>query len=362
MNWPSGEPSGAPAAARRSRYWPRGLLACLALGCVPVAHANGDDVSACLNAKEAPAQTIAHCTAAIDAQDLADARRASLYTQRGLARMATRDLERAREDFDAALHLDGNAAWAYNARAVYWMQKGETGRAIGDYERAVQIKPDYAFSWANLGNARLIHGDIDRALADLDEAIRRTPERGEIALTTRGRAHLAKGDYAHALEDFAAALAVNPRHANAVSGLGYVRFCQGDFDAAAVEFGKERKLRHDAESAVDLLLAVRRGGHDGKATLADLIGHDYPSEQGLPPALALFSGAITPDQALQSAEDRDPGAQRQRLCAAAFEVAEWYLLGSDSAAARRYFSTARESCNPSQGEFAAAGAELSRLP
>jgi len=338
------------------------VLVVLALACASVAQADADDAAACMAAKDGPVQTIAHCTTAIDAPDLPDARRATLLTQRGLARMAARDLEHAHEDFDAAVKLDGNAAWAYNARAVYWMQKGEAGKAVGDYERAVQLKPDYAFAWANLGNARLIQGDVDRALADLDEAVRRAPPRLEIVFTTRGRARLAKGDYAHALEDFSAALSANPRHANALSGLAYVHFCQGDFDAAAAKFAQERSVRQDDESAVDLLLAVRRGGHDGKATLAELVGHERPADQGLPPALALFSGAIGPAQVLQSAEDHDPQARRQRHCAAEFALAEWYLLGSDTASARKYFAAARDSCNPAQGEFAAAGAELARLP
>ena len=87
------------------------VLVVLALACASVAQADADDAAACMAAKDGPVQTIAHCTTAIDAPDLPDARRATLLTQRGLARMATRELERAREDFDAALRLDSGAAW-----------------------------------------------------------------------------------------------------------------------------------------------------------------------------------------------------------------------------------------------------------
>ncbi len=338
--------------------WRLGAVVVL-LGVAP-AYGAGDEAAACLQSQAGAAQTITHCTAAMEAKDLSDDRRAALYTQRGLARMASGELDRAREDFDAAIGLDGNSSWAYNARAVSWMQKGEVDRAIPDYERAVQLRPGYAFAWTNLGNARLVRGDIDRALSDLDQAVRLAPLRVEIALTGRGRARLARGDYDRALEDFAAALQANPKFANALSGRGQAHFCLGAFDAAADDFRSERQLRKDDESALDLLIAVRRGGHDGRAEQAEL-AKGYDAQQGLPPGLALFSGTITPEQALQASSDRDPKVQRERRCAASFQVGEWYLLQSDPGHARPYLAAARETCDASRGEYAAAGAELSRL-
>jgi tetratricopeptide (TPR) repeat protein len=352
-------PPARPWARRRHR-WCRGLLACLALACGPVAHAQGDEVWACLNVKDGVAQTVAHCTAAIEAKDLADAKRAALFTQRGLARMANRDLERAREDFDAAIHLDDNSAWAHNSRAVLRMQNGNVEQAISDYEQAVRLKPAYAFAWANLGNARLIRGDAGHALADLDEAIRLAPPRIEIALTGRGKAWLAKGDFDRAIEDFDAALKAKPQYANALSGRATARFCKGDFDAAAEDSRSERLLRKDAETAIDLLIALRRGGHDARTELAQ-ISKEFDAAQGLPPAIALFSATLTPEQTLQAAGDRDPNVQRQRLCAAQFQVGEWYLLQSHAAQAREHLTRARETCDQSQPGFAAAGAELARL-
>lgn len=336
------------------------LGAVVALGWMASAHGEADDVSSCLGARDGAERTIAHCTAAAEAQGLADDKRSAIFTQRGLARMSKGDLQQAADDFDTAIRLDGESSWAYNARAVIWMQKGDVDRAIADYERAVHLKPGYAFAWANLGNAWLIKGDPERALTDLGEAIRLAPPRIELAFTGRGKAWLAKGEFDRAVEDFEAALKANPKYANALSGRAYARFCQGAFDAAAADFTSERQIRADGESAVDLLIAVRRGGHDAKAELAEVV-KGFDRNQGLPPGLALFSGAVTPDQALQASGDRDPNVKRQRLCAASFEVGEWYLLRPDPARARQYLAMARETCDQSQPEFAAAGAELSRL-
>jgi len=344
----------------RPAPWRKCLAAALALCAFESARAEDDAVSACLNSHESPAQSIALCTSAIETAGVAEKRRAAAYTQRGLARMAGRDLDRAREDFDAAIRLDDASAWAYNSRAVCAMQMGNVEGGIADYEHAVSLKPGYASAWANLGNARLIHGDADHALADLGEAIRLVPPRLEIALTGRGKAWMAKGDFDHAIEDFNAALQANPKYANALSGRGSARFCKGDFDAAAEDFRSERLYRKDAESAIDLVIAVRRSGHDAHAELAQIF-KEFDVNQGLPPGIALFGAGLTPEQVLQAAGDRDPNAQRQRMCAAQFQVGEWYLLQANLSQAREHFTKARETCDPSHSEFAAAGAELSRL-
>ncbi len=335
------------------------VFAAALLGAVSARSAD-DPLSACLNSHQAPAQTITLCSAANEAKDLNDERRAAVLTQRGLARMANGELEHAREDFDSAIRLKGDSSWAYNSRAVTWMQQGDVDHGIADYEQAVKLAPGYAFAWANLGNARLVKGDIDQALSDLNEAMRLAPQRVEIVLTSRGKAWLAKGNYDRALEDFAAALQANPRHANALSGRAYARFCQGDFEAAVADFRSERQIRQDAESAIDLLIALRRAGHDDKAEMAEVAKAANPS-QGLPPGVALFSGMIGPEQVIQAGTDRDARVRRLRSCAASFEVGEWYLLQPDPARARQYLQQARAGCDPSQREYAAAGAELARL-
>jgi tetratricopeptide (TPR) repeat protein len=332
-------------------------LAALALA---PTHAAVGDPAQCLGGQETPALTVEHCTEALGATGLSDDKRAACFTRRALAWMAQGRIDVAGADIDAAIRLDGNSSWAYNGRAVLSMQKGQVDQAIADYGRAVQLKPGYAFAWANLGNARLIKGDPERALQDLDEAVRLAPPRIELAFTARGKAWLAKGDCEHALADFDAALKANVSYANAFSGRGFARFCQGAFDAAAADFALERKIRQDAESAVDLIIATRRGGHDGKAQLAEVL-KGFAADKGLPPGLALFAGILTPEQTLQAGLDRDPNAQRQRMCAADFQVGEWYLLQPDQERARQYLRKAREACDQSQPEFGAAGAELARL-
>jgi len=342
--------------ARRLAAWAGAALAAIGLP----AWGAADELALCLHGADAPDQTITHCTAALDAQQLADSERSAVLTRRGLARFGQRKLELATADFDAAIGYNGNSHWAYNSRAVVWMQRGDVDRALADYDTAIRLKPDYAFALANRGNAWLIKGQPDRALADLDRAAALAPPRMELVLTGRGKARLAQGDYARAAEQFAAALQVNPAYANAIDGRGYARFCAGDFAGSAEDFARERRLRPDPESAIAWIIALRRGGHDIGDALAQ-VTRDYAGDRGLPTGLALFSGALAPPQVVQASADPDPHAQRARACSANFQVGEWYLAQPDTAMASRHLQAARDTCDMAQPEYAAAGAELARL-
>jgi tetratricopeptide (TPR) repeat protein len=325
------------------------------------AHAEADPVALCTDAAETPELTIAHCTSALESTELADTARAASLARRGLAWFSKRDLPHAAADLDEAIRLNAGAYTAYNSRAIVRMQQGDVDRAIADYDSAIRLKPDYAFALANRGNAWLIKGDAGRAVADLDAAIALAPARIELALTGRGKAWLAKGDLERATRDFSAALDANPKYSNALSGRGYARFCRGEFDAAAADFAQEHRLRPDDEAAIAWVIALRRAGHDARQELAQLAGKG-PASPGMAAGLSLFSGQLSPAEALEASADHDAQVQRVRTCAANFQVGEWYLLQSDTAHARQYLTVARRGCDQSQPEYAAAGAELARLP
>lgn len=179
-------------------------------------------------------------------------------------------------------------------------------------------------------------------------------------LTGRGRSWLAKGDFTRAVADFDAALKLNAKHANALSGRAYANFCQGRFDTAAADFVLERQVRPDAESSIGLFLAQSRGGHEAKMALAESLKGADP-QLGLPPGVALFLGQVTPEQVLQAASDKNPKIQRDRSCAANFQVGEWYVLNDRAEQARTHLAKATQMCDKSFPEFAAATAELKRL-
>ena len=324
-----------------------------------VAHAD-DDATACLKSREAPGQLEARCTAALSASDISAPTRAQLLTRRGLIRLSEGDGARALTDFNAALDSDGASYWAYNARAVVWLQSGKADLAIADAQHAVGLKPDYAGAWNNLADAHLMHGDFDQALADVDKALQYLASRREIAYTAQGKIRLAKSDTPGAIESFNAAIAANPQYANAWSARGAARWCAGDFEAASADLRNAWQQRKNADTAVELVIALRRAGHDASAEL-ESAKEQFPAAQGLPSGIALFGGMLKPEQVLGTAQDRDPHVAQQRQCSAHFQVAEWYLLQSNPASAREQFTLARQMCEPGEVTYAIAAAELARL-
>jgi tetratricopeptide (TPR) repeat protein len=337
------------------------MAGCLAMIPATLWAQGGDEATRCLKGQGDPDQTIEHCSRAIESIPLGDEVRANCLTRRALAWFAKNKLDNASRDADAAISLNSQSSWAHNSRAVIWMQRGEADRALADYDKAIALKPDYAFALSNRGNAWLVKGDADRAIADQTAAVNLAPPQVELPLVGRGKARLAKGDLDGAAADFEAALKVNVKYANAFVGRAYVRFAQGRFDAAAEDFGYERKVRPDAENAIALYLArARNGDEQAMKGLSDMF-KDVDQEQGLPAAVAMYIGRITPDQVLAAAADANPGTQRDRQCKANFQVGEWHLLKKDGETAKPYLKKAVEGCSKALMEYSAAIAELGRL-
>lgn len=316
--------------------------------------------AACLEGNGKAEELIESCSRFIGSGAMVEGQSAIAHNRRGIAYFRQRDTSHAIADFDFAISLNPLYASAFNNRAIVRQDQGEIERALADYDAAIRLEPKYVFALANRGGARLASGDADGAIADFDAALALNVPKAELVLTGRGKASLAKGDFTRAASDFDAALKLNAKHANALSGLAYTSFCQGQFDAAAAEFILERHVRADAESSIGLFLAQARGGHEAQAALAESVKGVDP-KLGLAPGVALFLGKVTPEQVLQAASDNNPKIQRDRSCAANFQVGEWYLLNARTDQARTHLTKATQLCDKSFPEFAAAGAELARL-
>ena len=95
----------------------------------------------------------------------------------------------------------------FNRGRVYF-SKGEVERAIQDYGAAIDIGPKHASAFESRGFAYLSQGQIDKAIADYDAALQLDAKRAT-ALYGRGTAKLKKGD-ASGADDIAAARAIRP--------------------------------------------------------------------------------------------------------------------------------------------------------
>jgi Flp pilus assembly protein TadD len=125
--------------------------------------------------------------AALDRRIAAEPARAELLTQRGDLRYLQDDLQRAVEDFSAAIKLDKRQDRAWFGR----------GMALGRM------------------------GRIDESIADLDVYIKRH-QRDSVALTKRGVRNIWRNNLADAERDLTRAVKVDPKNAEAHDDLGVV--------------------------------------------------------------------------------------------------------------------------------------------
>jgi lipoprotein NlpI len=120
-------------------------------------------------------------------------------------------------------------AGAYINRGVAYQQKGAIEKAIDDFSAAIRVRPNETVALANRGNAYAMMGDYERAIADLDNAIRIRPNNALFALQ-RGRTHLYAGHKPAAADDFATVVRLQPSSAYAVIWLHIARARMGQDD------------------------------------------------------------------------------------------------------------------------------------
>lgn len=204
---------------------------------------------------------ISGCTALIDAAYGSTAALAIAYNNRGNAYIAKGDFDRAIQDFNRSLNLDRTYAKPLNNRGVAYMRKGEHDLAIEAFDAAIKLNPGYGTAFANRAAAYLKKHDYGRAVQDYDEATRLSPGLeavwhgrcwagavlGELQVALEacnkalqsglnnaathdslGLIHLKMDQPGAAIDDYSAALRLNPKLASALYGRGLARLKTGD--------------------------------------------------------------------------------------------------------------------------------------
>ncbi|OKO75284.1 caspase family protein [Bradyrhizobium sp. AS23.2] len=147
------------------------------------------------NKKGDYAKVIADATEAIRLQPSQAA-----YNLRGSAYYDKGDYDIAIADFDDALKLGPPSGIIFHNRGNAWRSKGDYAKAIADYDTTIKMQPDSAFSYQNRGIAKKALGDLDGALADINQAIRLDPTLPQ-PLISRTTIWRAKGDLDRAIAD-----------------------------------------------------------------------------------------------------------------------------------------------------------------
>jgi tetratricopeptide (TPR) repeat protein len=130
-------------------------------------------------------------------------------------------IESARE----AIHLDPNNAGAHATLGrVFWLGKGLIDEAITEFQHAITLDPDQGYAYLQLAFLFVLRGDYEKAEAVAREAV--------------------------AMQERAISGREGLRIVGAHTRLGYAYYCQGRFDEALREYGKEMDFLATSDHAL----------------------------------------------------------------------------------------------------------------
>jgi penicillin-binding protein A len=140
-----------------------------------------------------------------------------------------------------------------------FLQAGNLEQALGTFNQVLKLHPNHAQATDAVGLTYLIQGDLVRAEVKYDQAVKLglTPNR-LFAHAKIGDGYLARGLYAPAEVEFAHALDLTPRDANARLGHAYSLHALGRVAEAIDEYRKLLALNPDLKAAQTGLARARQ--------------------------------------------------------------------------------------------------------
>jgi tetratricopeptide (TPR) repeat protein len=207
---------------------------------------------------------------------LANDRRASILSDRGVVYARLNQPKLAIDDYNRAVQLYPEYAAVYNNRGNTLLSLGLVKEALKDFDRAIMLAPGYAAAYNNRAGAYMVLKQPDDAVRDYTKSIVLTPQSAP-PLNGRGRALLALDRPQAAIRDFSRAIS------------GDARFSQGYRSRAEAKIELERFN----EAIEDLSRAV--AFEPNNAELYTLRGHAYLAARNVAAALKDFSKTIEMD-------------------------------------------------------------------
>jgi len=253
-------PSGSRAPLRRrdgSRTYAR-VIAAVALAAVVAAfgmwYLSDDEARCSLGVTQDAAARIAACEAAVRR----DPQRGELRFTLGALRFREGDFRRAIADFDAAVGSRFTAAELYDYRSRAREALNEYDEALNDYDIAVRdpkyrraLAPKYADALIRRGNQRLNSGALSDAISDFTRAI--DLDANNVAAYEGRRLAYEKADnFDAALKDFTREVELQPARASTRLNPKYA----GAYIKRGISRTKEPKL--DYAKAIDDFSAALR--------------------------------------------------------------------------------------------------------
>ena len=138
------------------------------------------------------------------------------------------------QDYNTALKVRPNFAYAYNNRGVLKVAMKDIQGAMDDYARALELNPRYSDVYYNRGNLKYMLSDNEGALDDYNKAIELNPKDSE-AFNNRGVVKKRMNFNVGALSDYSQAIALNPKDSIAYANRGRLKKLYFDNEGAAID-------------------------------------------------------------------------------------------------------------------------------
>ena len=208
---------------------------------------------------------------ALTAPEIADFIKASIYSDRGVAKWRMNQTKDAIEDFNKSIQLSAENAIVYNNRGNALMDLGHPDEAVKDFDRAIALSASYGAAYNNRGNAHVALGQYDAAFQDFRKAVELMPQ-SAVPFNGRGLAHEQLKRYHAAIRDLTRAVSIDPKYVAAYQHRADAYLALGMYREAVADATQVLTLQPDTPLPDILLLRARANEGDKKfnAALDDL--------------------------------------------------------------------------------------------
>jgi tetratricopeptide (TPR) repeat protein len=201
--------------------------------------------------------------------EIADFVKASIYSDRGVAKWRLKQTKEAIDDFNLSIQLAPENASVYNNRGNALVDLGHPEEAVKDFDRAIALSPNYGAAYNNRGNARTLLAAYQPAFQDFRKAVELMPT-SAVAFNGRGKAHAAMQRYHAALRDYTKALSLNARYEAAFKNRGEANLALEQYAEAADDFSQALSIKPDQPQLMLLRARAYVGDKKVNTALEDL--------------------------------------------------------------------------------------------
>ncbi|WP_138485307.1 tetratricopeptide repeat protein [Dyadobacter bucti] len=163
------------------------------------------------------------------------------YLGRGLAYVATTDLDKALKDFSQAIELDFANLAALKARADLYAMKKDFPKAAADLTSYLNIDNTAAGIYSKRAGFRILTRNVSGAFEDYSKAIELFPKNASHYFN-RGMLHVQTENYPSSIADFSSAITLNNAYNEAYYNRGLSHIKLNEVGLAGGDFAQLRKL------------------------------------------------------------------------------------------------------------------------